>query len=101
LRGQPGPVPIYLVERYWPGVTRDQVLEALEQGRRVMEQMRGEGTRIRDINCILIPAEVVLSLYEGPSLDAVRRFNERAGIPTSRTVDVIALVKEGVAAWTA
>jgi hypothetical protein len=83
-------VPTYLVERYWPGVTTDRILSALESGCRVLEQMRGEGTYIRDISCIFIPSEeVVFSLYEGPSLDAVRTFNERAAIPTSRIVDAI------------
>jgi hypothetical protein len=83
-------VPTYLVERYWPGVTSEQLLEALVRGRRVMEQMRGEGTRVREISCTLIPGEeVVFSVYEGPSANAVRQFNERAGIPVSRIVDAI------------
>ena len=85
-------MPTYLVERYWPGVTRDLLLEALEMGRRVMDEMRAEGTRIRDISCTLIPAEeVVFSVYEGPSAAAVRQLNERAGIPVSRIVEAIAV----------
>ena len=80
----------YLVERYWPGVTIELLFQALQRARRVMEQMAGEGTRVRDISCILIPAEeVVFSLYEGPSAAAVRQLNERAGIPTSRIVEAI------------
>lgn len=85
-------MPTYLVERYWPGVTSQRLLEALQRGRQVMEQMIGEGTRIRDINCTLIPGEeVVFSLYEGPSAAAVRQLNERAGIPVSRIVEAIAV----------
>jgi uncharacterized protein DUF4242 len=85
-------VPTYLVERYWPGVTRERLLEALERGRRVMEQMSGEGTQVRDISCTLIPGEeVVFSVYEGPSAVAVRQLNERAGIPISRIVEAIAV----------
>ena len=83
-------MPTYLVERYWPGVTSERLLEALERGRRVMEQMSGEGTRIRDISCTLIPSEeVVFSVYEGPSPAVVREFNQRAGIPLSRMVEAI------------
>jgi hypothetical protein len=75
-------VPTYLAERYWPGVTSDLLLEALHRGRLVMEQMRGEGTPLRDITSILIPGEeVVFSVYEGPSAAEVRELNERAGIP--------------------
>ena len=57
-----------------------------------MEQMGGEGTRIRDISCTLIPGEeVVFSVYEGPTALAVRQHNERAAIPVSRIVEAIAV----------
>ena len=83
-------MPTYLVERYWPGVTSELLLEALDRGRRVMEEMRGEGTCIRAVSCTLIPGEeVVFSVYEGPSEAVVRRLNERAGIPVSRIVEAI------------
>jgi hypothetical protein len=53
-----------------------------------MEQMRTEGTAVRDITSILIPAEeVVFSVYEGPSADAVRQLNDRASTPVSRIVE--------------
>ena len=85
-------MPTYLVERYWPGVTSELLLEALNRGRHVMEQMNREGTPVRDISCTLIPGEeVVFSVYEGPSADAVRQLNERAGIPVSRIVEAIAV----------
>jgi hypothetical protein len=83
-------MPAYLVERYWPGVTMEQLLEALERSRRAMEGMSGEGMPIRDISCTLLPGEeVVFSVYEGPSAAAVRRLNELAGIPVSRIVEAI------------
>jgi hypothetical protein len=54
----------------------------------------GEGTRVRDISCTLIPGEeVVFSVYEGPSAVAVCQLNERAGIPVSRIVEAIALTE--------
>jgi Protein of unknown function (DUF4242) len=85
-------VPVYLVERYWPGVTSKLLLEAIDRGRRVMAEMSGEGTRVCDISCILIPGEeVVFSVYEGPSAAAVRQFNDRAGIPVSRIVEAVAV----------
>ena len=89
-------MPTYLVERYWPGVTLEQLLEALERGQRVIEEMNQEGTRIHDISCTLIPGEeVVFSVYNGPSAAAVRRLNERASIPVSRIVDAIAVSGRG------
>jgi hypothetical protein len=83
-------VPTYLVERYWPGVTSELLLEALNKGRQVMQQICAEGTSVRDITSILIPGEeVVFSVYEAPSADAVRQLNARAGIPVSRIVGAI------------
>ncbi len=83
-------MPTYLVERYWPGVTSELLLEALGRGRRVMQQMNAERTPVREISCTLLPEEeVVFSLYEGPSAAVVRQFNERAGIPVSRIVEAI------------
>jgi Protein of unknown function (DUF4242) len=85
-------VPTYLVERYWPGVTSELLLEALDRDRRVMAEMRAGGMFVRAVSCILIPGEeVVFSIYEGPSAAAVRRLNERARIPVSRIVEAIAV----------
>jgi hypothetical protein len=79
-------VPTYLVERYWPGVTSELLLEALNRGRRVSEEMSAQGTRVSDISTTLIPGEeVVFSVYEGPSADAVRQLNERAGIRSAES----------------
>jgi hypothetical protein len=53
--------------------------------------MRTEGTPVRGITSILIPSEeVVFSVYEGPSVAAVRHLNDRADIPVSRIVEAIA-----------
>lgn len=88
-------MPTYLVERYWPGVTIEQLIKAIERGHRMMERMSGEGTAIHDISCILIPAEeVVFSLYRGPSEVAVRQLNDRAGIPVSRIVEAIVVTED-------
>ncbi len=82
----------YLVERYWPGVTVEQLHAALRRGRRVMEQMTSEGTCVRDVSCTLIPSEeVVFTVYQGPSAAAVRELNERAGIPVSRIVEALTM----------
>lgn len=88
-------MPTYLVERYWPGVTSELLLEALNRGRQVMEEMSAEGTRVSDLNSTLIPdEEVVFSVYQAPSVDAVRQFNERAGIPVSRIVEAIVITHD-------
>jgi hypothetical protein len=88
-------VPTYLVERYWPGVTSELLLEALNRGRQVIEEMSVEGTRISVLSSTLIPGEeVVFSVYQAPSADAIRQFNERAGIPVSRIVQAIVITHD-------
>jgi len=88
-------VPTYLVERYWPGVTSEQLLQALRRARQVMEEMGGEGTQVRDISCTLIPGEeVVFSVYDGPSASAVQQLNERAEILFSRIVEALVVTRE-------
>jgi hypothetical protein len=85
-------VPTYLVERYWPGVTSGMLQRAFAASRGVLDQLRVEGSSIREISCILIPEEeVVFSVYEGISAAAVLQFNERADIPVSRIVEAILL----------
>jgi hypothetical protein len=88
-------VPAYLVERYWPGVTSDVLFEAMQRLRQVMHQMISEGTQLRDVSCTLVPSEeVVFSVYESPTADMVRVLNERAAVPVSRIVEVMALIGE-------
>ena len=85
-------MPTYLVERYWPGVTRELLLEALDRAKRVMDEMSPAEMRIREVSCTLIPSEeVVFSVYDGPSAYAVRELNERAGIPVSRIVEAVSV----------
>lgn len=88
-------MPTYLVERYWPGVTREMLVEALGRTRQVMKEMNGEGTRVSDISCTLIPGEeVVFSVYASPSVAAVRQLDERANIPVSRIVEAVAVTQD-------
>ncbi len=47
-------MPAYLIERYWPGVTSELLLEALNRGRASAEQMRIGGRPVRGIGCILM-----------------------------------------------
>jgi Nickel responsive protein SCO4226-like len=90
-------VPTYLIERYWPGVRIERLRDALQRGRRVMEQMNGEEAHLRHIGSILIPdEEVVLSVYEAPSAEAVGQLNERASIPVSRIVEAIVVTGDSI-----
>ncbi len=83
-------MPTFIVERYWPGVTKEQLTQALIRSQQVIAQMNQAGVGVRHLRSALLPGEeVVFSLYEGPSAEAVREANERAGIHFDRIVEAI------------
>lgn len=87
-------MPTYLVERYWPGVTAEELLAARERERAVIARMSAEGASIRVVSSTLIPAdEVLLSIYEAPTATVVRRLNEQAAIPFDRIVEAAQVVE--------
>lgn len=79
----------FLVERYWPGISRDQLAEAEERiGHAVCELVEG-GVEIRILSSTFIPAEeVVLTLFEAPHDEDVIEANRRSGIPFDRVQPV-------------
>jgi hypothetical protein len=88
-------VATYIVERYWPGVTEERLAQAIVRSKEVIALMNQEGTPIRYLRSTLVPGdEVVFSLYEGPSAEAIREANERAQIHFDRIVEAIDLEPE-------
>lgn len=85
-------VSTYLVERYWPGVSRAELADAVARGRRSAAAMRREGKRIRYLQATLVPdQETVLCLMEAESAELVVEVNRRAGIPYDRIAAAIAV----------
>lgn len=83
-------MPTFIVERYWPGVTEEQLTQALIGSQQVIAQMNRAGIPVRHLRSALLPSEeVVFSLYEGPSVESVREANDRAGIHFDRIVEAI------------
>ena len=83
-------MPTFIVERYWPGVTKEQLTQALIRSQQVIAQMNQAGVGVRHLRSALLPGEeVVFSLYEGPSAESVREANDRAGIHFDRIVEAI------------
>ena len=78
-------MPRYMVERYLPGITSDQLTLAARSAKSATAQMTQEGTPVRYLRSTFIPeAEKCFCLFEGPSEEAVRKANERAQIPFER-----------------
>jgi hypothetical protein len=72
-------VPTYLVERYWPGVTSELLLKALDRGRQVMEEMSREGTPVRDLTCTDMADG---PLYTGKTTSPPREVRAQLNSPT-------------------
>jgi hypothetical protein len=79
----------YLVERYWPGVDRDQLTSAATRLGTAVRELAVRGREVRVLNSVFIPAdEVVLSLFEATTEDDVVEVNRRSGVPFDRVQQV-------------
>lgn len=88
-------MPTYMVERYLPGVSPEEVLAAAGRAREVTAHMTEEGTPIRYLRSTYLPSEEsCFCLFEGASEGLVRRANERAQIPFDRIVEAVHVASE-------
>lgn len=80
------PVPgTYLVECYWPGVTRSAAREAIGRAHAAAAAISETGRRIRLVHSTFVAAdEAVLSLFEAVSAQAVREASEQASLSVDR-----------------
>jgi hypothetical protein len=85
----------YLVERYLPGLTPEQLGAAASAARASTASMTSEGTPVRYLRSTFIPGEdKCYCLFEGPSADVVKMANERAKLPFERIVDAMHIAAE-------
>ncbi len=81
-------MPRYMVERYLPGFTTDQLPGAAASAKSTTAEMAQEGTPVRYLRSTFVPAEQkCFCLFEGPSAEAVKEANERAQLPFERIVE--------------
>lgn len=82
---RPTEPPSWVVEHYWPGLTREVFRAAAEQVRRAAEAMARDGTPIRHRHSTLVPAdETAFSVIDAASRDVVEALYARAGIRFDR-----------------
>src|SRR5215207_4810474 len=80
----------YLVERYLPGLTPEQLAAAAGSAKRTTATMRQEGTPVQYLRSTFIPGEEkCFCLFEGPSAEVVRTANDRAQLPYERIVEAM------------
>jgi Nickel responsive protein SCO4226-like len=82
-------MPCYLVERYLPGLSAEDVHAAVQRLKTVAEEMTTEGITIGYLSSAFVPEEeACFCQLEAPSREAVALANERAAFPFARILTV-------------
>ncbi|HLG72097.1 MAG TPA: DUF4242 domain-containing protein [Chloroflexota bacterium] len=90
-------MPKYLVERYLPGITPEQLSAAAGAAKSTTADMSSQGTPVRYLRSTFLPGEEkCFCLFEGPSADVVRDANVRAQLPFERIVEAMHISSEDV-----
>lgn len=82
---------VFVVERYLPGLSRSDLLAALDRLRETGEG--GDEPRVRYVgSTIVLDDEACFCQFEGPSEEAVAEANRRAGAPFDRIVPAVTVL---------
>jgi hypothetical protein len=82
---------VYVVERYVPGLSRSDLLAALERLRKATRG-RSEEAQVRYLgSTIVLQDDACFCQFEGPSEAAVAEANRRARAPFDRIVPAVAV----------
>lgn len=87
----------FLVERFLPGLTAEQLGAAASAAKEATASMTSEGTPVRYLRSTFIPGEdKCYCLFEGPSADVVKTANDRAQLPYERIVNAMHVAADDV-----
>jgi Protein of unknown function (DUF4242) len=82
----------YLVERYLPGASRDDLTSAAARIASATAQMAAEGIRVRYLGSSFIPGEeTCFCEFEAGSRETVEWANERAGVAFAQILPAVRL----------
>jgi hypothetical protein len=77
--------PTYLVECFWPGVTREAVMAANARARERAAALRRTGSALRFLGSLLLPGdEVVFFQFSAASREEVTQASREAALPFDR-----------------
>ena len=86
---------VYLVDRYIPGVTMDQLVAAQRAVLAVSQRFTARGEYVRYIRSTCLPEESrCMCWFEAPGAEAVAEVNEVAKVPFGRILEAIDLTPE-------
>lgn len=85
----------YMVERYLPGISEEDLHTAIGRVKAAAAQLQAEGVAVGYLGSTFAPAdECCFCLFTGPSQAAVREANERAEFPHARIVPAVRISPE-------
>ncbi len=71
----------YVVEVYAPNVAKERLAELASRAQTAAAELSRAGAEVRYLRSVLVPEdETCFHHFEGPSVEAVRRASERAGL---------------------
>lgn len=80
----------FLVEHYWPGITPGLFEAACQRVRVRVDEIAGEGLRIRFVHSTLVAdEESAFCVFEAESAAAVEEAYARAEVPFERVLDAL------------
>jgi hypothetical protein len=83
-------VKTYLVEHYWPGVTRSGFTAAAESLRLAADEIAADGGSLRYLHSTLVPEdEAAFCVFEAASRGLVEQAYARAGVRFERILDAV------------
>ncbi len=81
-------MPVYMVDRHLPGVTKEQLVKAQRAAIETGEQFTAQGKPVRYIRSMFVPGEArCMCLFEAQNPELVKEVNEAAKIPFSRITE--------------
>ncbi len=80
-------MPVYMVDRNLPGITKDQLAAAQKAAIATSQKFSQEGKKVRYIRSMFVPGESrCMCLFEAANPELVKEVNQAAQIPFTRVV---------------
>ena len=81
-------MPVYMVDRNLPGVTKEQLAAAQAAAIETSQRLAAQGKRVRYIRSTFVPGESrCMCLFEADTAQLVQEVNEAAKIPFTRIIE--------------
>ncbi len=85
-------MPIFLVDRYMPGITAEQWMTTERAAMAMSDRFRVAGKPVRYLRSTLVPEEShCMALFDAQSAKLVQEVNEAAQAPFTRVIEALDL----------